>query len=72
MTLKQLTIEAMDLSDQLWLAQVEIETTLKSEMNKTKIANLIAGWTRLNSLKDKAMKRANRRLGKQIDAGEIG
>lgn len=72
MTLQQLTIEATDLSDQLWLAQVEIETTLKREMNKVKIANLVARWTRLNSLKDKAMMRCNRRLNKQVDVDAMG
>lgn len=68
MTLQQLTIEATDLSDQLWLAQVEIEATLKREMNKVRICNLVTRWTRLETAKDNAMKRLHRRLNKQVDA----
>ncbi len=68
MILQQLTIEATDLSDQLWLAQVEIEVSLKREMNNVRIANLVTMWTRLETVKKNAMKRLHRRLNKQVDA----
>ena len=68
MILQQLTIEATGLSDQLWLAQVKIETTLKREMSEVRIDNLVTRWTRLETAKENAMKRLHRRLNKQVDA----
>lgn len=69
MTLKQLTIEATKLSDQLWYAQLEIEQTLRQETDDAKVSSLIFRWNRLDDLKEKVLKRMARRLARQVAVG---
>lgn len=66
MTLNQLTIEATNLSDQLWLARLDLEKVITQVTDHAELVELIQKYLRLNALEEKALRRMARRLAKQV------